>query len=232
MNWLKNRPTCRVHLLLDSTWMPTQRWGNRVLVAEVRWRRLALRCLLHVTRASCQIVLDPWQQASSRIAQTECTHSPELLVHRTNQWASTDVCDKKRERCGAIMNYIHSAAAIAHKEAKAKTKERKKLPRSAKSRTDCRGSLYQGERGRCLSKMRPRTSRVQHRFGTDLALPWMESRRNTVCFDQSVPRRSRRTQRVDEYQPYRRLRFSEWFLWPRSTPSTRRWHTGATSWMD
>ena len=31
---------------------------------------------------SWQIVLDSWQQTSSRIAQTECTHLPELLVHR------------------------------------------------------------------------------------------------------------------------------------------------------
>ena len=49
--------------------MPTQRWENCALIAEVRWRRLALRCLVHVTRASWQIVLDSWQQASSRIVQ-------------------------------------------------------------------------------------------------------------------------------------------------------------------
>ena len=40
--------------------------------------------------------------------------------------ASMDVCDKKRGGCGAIMNYFHSAASIAHKEAKAKTKGKKK----------------------------------------------------------------------------------------------------------
>ena len=73
-----------------------------------------------------------------------------------------------------------------------------------KSRTDCRGCLYQGERGRCLSEMRPRTSCLQHRFGADLALLWVESRRNTVYVDQSVPRRSRRPWWVEEYQPYRR----------------------------
>ena len=77
--------------------------------------------------------------------------------------------------------------------------------------------------------MRPRTSCFQHRFGADLALPWMESRRNTVYVDQSVPRRSRRPWRVEEYQPYRRWKFSEWFWWPRNTPKTRRWHTGSTS---
>ena len=106
--------------------MPTQRWESRALVAEVRWRRLALRCLVHVTRASWQIVLDPIHQDSSRIAQTECTHLPELLIHRANQWASMDVCDIKRGGCGAIMNYVHSAASTAHKEAKARMKGKKK----------------------------------------------------------------------------------------------------------
>ena len=35
-----------------------------------------------------------------------------------------------------------------------------------KSRTDCRGCLYQGERGRRMSEVRPRTSGLQHGFGT------------------------------------------------------------------
>ena len=35
INWLEERPISSVHLLLDSTWMPTQRWGSCVLVAEV-----------------------------------------------------------------------------------------------------------------------------------------------------------------------------------------------------
>ena len=126
INWLKEHLVSNVHLLLVLTWMPTQRWENRALVAEVRWRRLALRCLVHVTRASWQLVLDSWQQASSRIAQTECTHLPELLVHRANQWASMYVCDRKSGGCGAIMNYVHSAASIAHKEAKARMKGKKK----------------------------------------------------------------------------------------------------------
>ena len=37
-----------------------------------------------------------------------------------------DVCDRKRGGCGAIMNYVHSAASIAHKEAKARMKGKKK----------------------------------------------------------------------------------------------------------
>ena len=113
INCLKERLVSSVHLLLDSTLMPTQRWESCALVAEVLWRRLALRCLVHVTRASWQVVLDSWQQTFSRIAQTQCTHLAELLVHRANQWASMDVCDKKRGGSGVIMNHFHSAAAIA-----------------------------------------------------------------------------------------------------------------------
>ena len=63
----------------------------------------------------------PPQESLKRSAQ----HVPELLVHRANQWASMDVCDKKRGGCGAVMNYFHSAASIAHREAKAKTKGRR-----------------------------------------------------------------------------------------------------------
>ena len=37
-----------------------------------------------------------------------------------------DVCDRKRGGCGAIVNYVHSAASIAHKEAKARMKGKKK----------------------------------------------------------------------------------------------------------
>ena len=114
--------------------MPTQRWRSCVLVAEVRLRRLALRCLVHVTRASWQIVLDSWQQASSRIAQTECTHLPELLVHRANQWASIDVCDKKRGRCGAIMSYCPLSCIDRSQRGKGQDerKEERVSPRSAK----------------------------------------------------------------------------------------------------
>ena len=57
----------------------------------------------------------------------------------------------------------------------------------SKSRTDCRGCSHQGERRRRMSKMRPRTLCLQHRFGTDSTSSWMDSRRNTVYADQSMP---------------------------------------------
>ena len=163
--------------------MPTQRWESCALVAEVRWRRLALRCLVHVTRASWQIVLDSWQQTSSRIAQTECTHLPELLVHRANQWASMDVCDKKRGGCGAIMNYVHSAASIAHKEAKARMKgKKKKLPRSAK------------EPHRLSRVLIPRRKKTSHVQGA------------TANFMSSTPFRDRFYAVVDGLSPEHRVR--------------------------
>ena len=108
-------------------------------------------------------------------------------------------------------------------------KEERSYHDQSKSRTDCRGCSHQGERRRCMSKMRPRTLCFQHRFGTDSTLSWMESRRNTVYTDQSMPQWSHNPWRVAEYQPYRRWKFSEWFWWPRYTPKTRRWHTGSTS---
>ena len=80
-----------------------------------------------------------------------------------------------------------------------------------------------------MSKMRPRTLCLQHRFGTDSTLSWMDSRWNTVYADQSMPQWSHNPWRVAEYQPYRRWKFSEWFWWPRNTSKTRRWYTKSTS---
>ena len=108
-------------------------------------------------------------------------------------------------------------------------KEERSYHDQSKSRTDCRGCSHQGERRRCMSKMRPRTLCLQHRFGTDSTLSWMDSRRNTVYADQSMPQWSHNPWRVAEYQPYRKWNFSEWFWWPRNTSKTRRWYTKSTS---
>ena len=100
---------------------------------------------------------------------------------------------------------------------------------SVKGRTDCRGYSHQGARRRCMSKMRPRTSRFQHNFGTNSALSWMDSCRNTVYADQGLPKWSYNSWRAAEYQPYRRWKLSEWFWWLRNTSKTRRWHPKSTS---
>ena len=125
-----------------------------------------------------------------------------------------DVCDRKRGGYGAIMNYVHSAASIAHKEAKARMKGKKKEVTTISQRA---------------SKMRPRTLCLQHRFGTDSTLSWMDFRRNTVYAGQACHSGVIVPWRVAEYQPYKRWKFSEWFWWPRKTSKTRRWHTKSTS---
>ena len=99
---------------------------------------------------------------------------------------------------------------------------RKRSPRSAKEPHKLSRVLIPRRARCCQFEMRPRTLRLQHRIRTGHALPWIESRTNTVYVNQSVPRRSRRPWRVEEYQPYRRWKFSEWFWWPRNTPKTRR----------
>ena len=108
-------------------------------------------------------------------------------------------------------------------------KEERSCYNQSKGRTDCRGSSHQGERRRCMSKMRPRTLCFQHNFGTNSALSWMDSRRSTVYADQSMPKWSHNSWRAAEYQPYRRWKLSEWFWWLRNTSKTRRWRPKSTS---
>ena len=108
-------------------------------------------------------------------------------------------------------------------------KEERSYYNQSKGRTDCRGYSHQRERGRCMSKMRPRTLRLQHKYGTNSAVSWMDSRRNTVYVNQSMPKWSHNSWRAAEYQPYRRWKLSEWFWWFRNTSKTRRWRPKSTS---
>ena len=151
--------------------MPTQPCGNHVSMAEFRWRRLVLRCLVHVTQAAWQAVTDMWQKTSSRIAQTGCTYPQEFRVGRANQWASMDICDRKRGNCGAIIDYSPTAVACAHREAK--TKENAKTKDSAtisqRAAQIINGVSAEEQRQR-LSKVRPRALCAQNRFRTDHAL--------------------------------------------------------------
>ena len=152
---LKSRPPVSVHLLLDSTLMPTQRWANHTSIAEFRWRRLTLRCLAHVTQAAWRAVIDMWQETSHQIAQTECTHPPELRVRRANQWASMDVCDRKRGGRGAILNYSPTAMACAQRNAKIKEKAKKKDSVNISQRAAL-WSVGRKRKGQRLSKVHPR----------------------------------------------------------------------------
>ena len=185
--------------------MPTQRWEK---LCTDRRSSVAKTCssVPGSCHASVMAVLVSWQQASSRIVQTECTHLPELLVHRANQWASMDVCDRKRGGCGR--HHELCPFSCIDRSQRSKSQDERKEERSyynqSKSRTDSRGCSHQGERRRFMSKMRPRTSCFQHNFGTNSALSWMDSRRSTVYADQGMPKWSHNPWRAAEYQPYRR----------------------------
>ena len=204
--------------------MPTQRWRSCVLVAEVPVP--GSRHPSVVADRAGLVATSLLKNRSNRVHTFAGTPGP------SRQPVGLNGCVRQETREMRRHHELLSLSCIDRSQ-RGKGQDEKKEERyhhdQPKSRTDCRGCLYQGERGRCLSEMRPRTSCLQHRFGAHLALPWMESRRNTVYVDQSVPRRSRRPGRVEEYQPYRRWKFSEWFWWPRNTPKTRRWHTGSTS---
>ena len=141
---------------------------------------------------------------------------PELLVHRANQWASMDVCDKKRGRCVAIMSYFHSAASIVHKEAKAKTKGKKKEVTTISQRAaQIVENAYTKESEdvacpRCdreLQVFNTASGPILHCRGWSLARTPCTSIK--ACHDGAVvPGGLKST---------------------RNTPKTRRWHTGSTS---
>ena len=135
------------------------------------------------------------RETSYRIAQTECTHPPELRVRRANQWASMDVCDRKHGGCGAILNYSPTAMTYAQRNAKTKAKAKKKdsviINQRAAHITS--GALDE----KVWDNVCPRCDRelyVFQRMGPHL---------NAVYIDQGVSRRGRQFQR-QKYHPYRR----------------------------
>ena len=207
--------------------------GNHLLIVEFRWRRLALRRLAHVTQAAWQAVIDMWQKTSYRIAQTECTHPPELRVRRANQWASMDICDRKRGGCGAILNHSLTAMACAQRNAKVKVKAKKKDSVNINQRAAliASGALDEKEWDNVCPRQ-PRGLCVPDRRRTDYTLSRMGPHWDAVYIDQGVSRRGCQFQR-HKYQPYRRWKFGDWFWWPvrRSTrrlgdeyvAQTRRW---------
>ena len=194
-----------------------------MLIAEFRWRRLALRRLVHVTHAAWQAVTDMWQKTSSRIAETECTHPPELRVRRANQWALMDVCDRKRGGGGAILDYSPTTVVRREKQRtrrKQKTKDFGNI--SQRAALIVNGGLDEKEGDNV--KVRPRASCVADRCRTNHALSRMEPRWDAVYIDQGVSRRGRQLQR-EKYQPYRRRKFATGSGGPHSeyVASTERW---------
>ena len=228
---LKECPTSSVHLLLDSTWMPNSAMGK---LCAGRRGSVAKTCFAL-----------PGSRHPSVVADRAGLVATSLLKNRSNRvhtFAGTP--GSSRQPVG-LHGYVRQKAwemrrhhellplSCIDRSQRGKGHDERKEERDyhdqPESRTDCRGCSHQGERRRCMSKMRPRTLCLQHRFGADSTLSWMDSRRKTVYADQSMPQWSHNPWRVAEYQPYRRWKFSEWFWWPRNTPKTRRWHTGSTS---
>ena len=161
--------------------MPTQPCGNHVSMAEFRWRRLVLRCLVHVTQAAWQAVADMWQKTSSRIAQTECTYPQEFRVHRANKWASMDICDRKRGKCGAIIDYSPTAVACAHREAK--TKENAKTKDSATISQRAAQIINGVSAEEQRDNVCPRCDRELYAFRTTSGLIKRCPRWDAVCID-------------------------------------------------
>ena len=67
-----------------------------------RWRRLALRCFVHLTRAVWQVVCSQWHMESV-FRHRQRTHAPEFQVTRNNQYAYQLVCATSTGGCGAIL---------------------------------------------------------------------------------------------------------------------------------
>ena len=202
--------------------MTTQRWGNHILIAEFRWRRLALRCLVHGTQATWQAVTDMWQKTSSRIAQTECTHPQELRVRGANLWASMDVCDRKTRMMWRHPRLISHSCGMCTERSKnqSESKSEGQCQHQSESGTDHQWSVGRKREEQHLPKVRPRALCVSNRCRARLALSRMGHCWDAVYIDQGVSRRGRQFHR-EKYQPYRRWRFGDWLWWPKRC-STRR----------
>ena len=164
-----------------------------MLVAKIRWRRLAFSL--------------PRPRHPSSLASRSGLVATSLLLDRADRvhafTGTMDVCDKKAwggGGCGGIMNHFSTAAASAHREAKAMTKERGKDNATISQRATRiveGGSAKKDEDNAC-----PRFDHQLHIFntasGTDHALQLMGPRQDAVYLDQSVPMQSRRPWRVEE----------------------------------
>ena len=146
---------------------------------------------------SGSMAINLWQEAPHRIAQTECTHPPELRVCRANHWASMDVCDRKRGGCGAILNYTPTAMACAQRNTKTKEKAKAKDSANINQRAAhiASGALDEKE----WDNVCPRCDRelfcVPDYHRKDHSLSRMGPHWNAVYIDQGVSRRGSQFQR-------------------------------------
>ena len=90
-----------------------------------RWRRLALRCMVHIARGALSIVCSQWHSVSVDLRLQECTHPPECHRNHSNAYAHQLICEIKKGGCGAIINYIHTPEAVSRRaHAKSKARQR------------------------------------------------------------------------------------------------------------
>ena len=142
-----------------------------------------------------------------------------------------DVCDRKRGGCGAIMNYVHSAASIAHKEAKARMKGKKKEVTTISQRAV---QIVEGAHTKEKEDVVcPRCDRELYVFNTTSG-PILRCRGRTLAGAPCtlikacqngviIPGGLQNTNRIEGGK------LSEWFWWLRNTSKTRRWRPKSTS---
>ena len=132
------------------------------------------------------------------------------------------------------MNYVHSAASIAHKEAKARMKGKNKEVTTISQRA---AQIVEGAHTKEKEDVVcPRCDRELDVFNTTSGpilrcCGWTLAGAPCTLIKacQSMPKWSHNPWRAPEYQPYRRWKLSEWFWWPRNTSKTRRWRPKSTS---
>ena len=178
-----------------------------------RWERLCAGRRGSVAK-TCSAV--PGSRHPSVVADRAGLVTTSFLTNRSDSAHSfAGTPGPSRQPVGLMMNYVHSAASIAHKEAKARMKGKKKDVATISQRA---GQIVKGAHTKEKEDVAcPRCDRELCVFNTASG-PILRCRGWTLAGS-----------RVAEYQPYRRWRFSEWFWLPRNTPRTRRWHTPPTN---
>ena len=112
-------------------------------------------------------------QLARRTSGFECSFASGFGVNASRQSVGLNGCVRQKTWRMRRQHELCPLSCIDRSQ-RSKSQNERKEERSyhdqSKSRTDCRGCSHQGERRRCMSKMRPRTLCLQHRFGTDSTL--------------------------------------------------------------
>ena len=165
ISWPKERFISSVHLLLDSTWMPTQRWESCVLVAEVRWRRLAVPGSPHPSIVAGRAGLVAKSFLKNR---PDRVHSFAGTPGPSRQPVGLDGCVRQEAREMRRHHELFPLSCIDRSQrgkGQDELKEERGYHDHPKSRTDCRGCEDVALHVRATANFILR----QHCFGTDCA---------------------------------------------------------------